>query len=163
MVSCDDVYTWLKVPNVRVVPCNSSQFQLMKLYPDAERNKNLLPTYDEQIDAFGKMGFGWTVIGDGRCLAMFGIAQLYPGVAEAWLMVDTIGIKKRKMQLTKGARRFFKHIGPALDLRRLHIMVSVAHKEAVAWARLLDFQFEATLKQYAPDGSDSLVYARFYD
>lgn len=163
MVTCDDVHQWINVPNVRVVPCNSSQFQLMKLYPDAERNKNLLPTYDQQIDALGSMGFGWTVIGDGRCLAMFGVAQLYPGVAEAWLMVDTIGIKKRKMQLTKGARRFFKHIGPALDLRRLHIMVSVAHKEAVAWARLLDFQFEATLKQYAPDGSDSLVYARFYD
>jgi hypothetical protein len=163
MVTCDDVYRWINVPNVRVVPCNASQFQLMKLYPDAERNKNLLLTYDEQIDAIGNMGCGWTVIGDGRCLAMFGVMQLYPGVAEAWLMVDTVGIKKRKMQLTKGAKRFFENVGPAFDLRRLHIMVSVAHKEAVAWARLLDFQFEATLKQYAPDGSDSLVYARFYD
>jgi len=163
MVTCGDVHRWINVPNVRVVPCNASQFQLMKLYPDAERNKNLLPTYDEQIDAIGNAGCGWTVIGDGRCLAMFGVMQLYTGVAEAWLMVDTIGIKRRKMQLTKGAKRFFENVGPAFDLRRLHIMVSVAHKEAVAWARLLDFQFEATLKQYAPDGSDSLVYARFYD
>lgn len=163
MVSAEQVHKWCNVPNSRFVPCNSSQLKLMKLYPQAQYNVETLPDYREKIDQLGEAGLGWAWIGDGRVLAMFGVAPYWDGLAEGWLMVDTHGIHKRKMQLTKGTRRFFNNIGPALGLRRIQIMVSVAHKEAVAWSRLLGFEYEATLKKYGPDGSDHLVFARFYD
>lgn len=158
----NQVRQWLNVP-VRVVPCNQSQLKLMKLYPSAQNVVDSLPDYRERIDELGKAGLGWACIGDGRILAMFGVAPYWDGCAEAWLMVDTYGISKRRVQLTKGSRRFFNHIGPALGLRRLQIMVSVAHREAVSWAHLLGFEYEATLKRYGVDGSDHLVFARFYD
>jgi len=135
----------------------------MKLYPSAQYVVDTIEDYGDRINSMGHAGLGWSWIGDGRVLAMFGVAPYWDGCAEAWLMVDTMGIQNRRLQLTKGSRRFFNNIGPALGLRRLQIMVSVAHEEAVAWSRLLGFEYEATLKKYGPDGSDHLVFARFYD
>jgi len=162
MVTCRDVYQWIKMPGARVLPCHSSQLKLMKLHPMAQQNIDQLPDYHERIDQLGENGFGWTVLYEGRFAAMFGISMQWNGMAEAWLMVDTMCIHKHRIRLTKGAKNFFDNIGPAFDLRRCQIMVSVAHKEAVSWARLLHFELEATLKQYGPDGQDHLVYARFY-
>lgn len=162
MVSADEVRKWLRFKD-RVVPCNSSHLKLMKLYPQAQLSVDVIPGYHERINEFGEYGLGWSWIGGGRVIAMFGVSPLWEGCAEAWLMVDTHSISKRKLHLTKGARRFFNNIGPALGLRRLQIMVSVAHEEAVSWARLLDFECEATLRRYGVDGSDHLVFARFYE
>ena len=150
------------MPGAKVLPCHSSQLRLMSLHPSAKQNIETLPGYYERIDALGEHGMGWTVLFNGRFLAMFGVALQWQGMAEAWLMVDTKAIHQYKIRLTKGARYFFDHIGPAFDLRRCQIMVSVAHEEAVSWAKLLRFEHEATLKQYGPDGKDHLVYARFY-
>lgn len=161
MVEPGLVRHWLRFDG-RVVPCNQSHLKLMKLYPEAQKNVDMLPGYLDQIDAIGESGMGWSCIADGRVLAMFGVVMHWQCMAEGWLMVDTYGISKRRIQLTKGARRFFDNIGPECGLRRMQIMVSVAHKEAVAWARLLGFEVEATLKKYGPDGSDHLVFARFY-
>lgn len=137
--------------------------KLMKLYPSAQYVVDHLEDYDQRINHMGDIGLGWSCIGDGRVLAIFGIGMFWEGCGEAWLMVDTKAIHNRRLQLTKGSRRFFNNIGPALGLRRLQIMVSVAHEEAVAWSRLLGFEYEATLKKYGPDGSDHLVFARFYE
>ena len=162
MVTCNDVYQWIKMPEARVLPCHSSQLRLMQLHPLARHNIDVLDGYYDRIDALGQNGLGWTVLYNGRFLAMFGIAMQWQGVAEAWLMVDHGGIGRHKVRLTKGARNFFDHVGPAFDLRRCQFMVSVAHTEAVSFAKLMGFGLEATLKQYGPDGQDHLVYARFY-
>lgn len=163
MVSAAEIASWLRIKGCRVVPCNASQLKLMKLHPNAQANIDTFPGYRDRLDQLGEAGVGWAVIGDGRVLAMIGVLIYWPGCAEAWMMVDQIGIQNRRFALTRGARRFFDKIGQAFDLRRVQIMVSVAHNEAVAWAQLLDFEFEATLKRYGPDGSDYLVFARFYD
>lgn len=163
MVSSAEVAKWLNVKGMRVVPCHSSQLNLMTLYPEAQYTVDSHEGYRERIDAMGRLGCGWTVIGDARCLAMFGISKYWDGCAEAWLMVDTKGISKRRVTLTKATLRFFDNVGAAFDLRRCQIVVSVANKHALSWSKLLGFEIEATLKRYGPDGSDHLVLARFYD
>lgn len=162
MVSAVQVHRWVKVPNSVFAPCRAAHLRLMQLHPLAEKNTQL-PGFMKNIDHLGDAGLGWSWIGDGRVLAMFGLAKFWDGVAEAWLMVDQKSIQNRALQLTKGSRRFFDNIGPAIGLRRCQLMVSVAHEEAVSWAGLLGFELEATLRRYGPDGADHLVFVRFYD
>jgi hypothetical protein len=163
MVTPQTVHRWVKVPNSIFVPCRASHLRLMQLHPSAQQVVDNLPNYSQQIDKMGDMGMGWAWIGDGRVLAMFGVALYWQGMAEAWLMVDQKSIQNRALQLTKGSRRFFDNIGPAIGLRRCQLMVSVAHKEAISWARLLGFEQEAVLRRYGVDGADHLVFARLYD
>jgi hypothetical protein len=98
-------------------------------------------------------------------LALGGVAQRFPGVAEAWAV---IGARVTELglgyQFVRFARRLFEQWLEAGRWHRVDCGVPAAPGSAgkfLAWTRALGFEPEARLQRACSDGSDMIVCVRF--
>lgn len=100
---------------------------------------------------------------DGSLLGMGGIKILWPGVAEAWIVL----LKKiQDMPLTVRAeailtiQNMMKQLIEDNKLWRLQAMVRPDFPKAIQLVEKLGFEREGLLRQIAPDRSSMYMYAR---
>lgn len=120
-----------------------------------------LPNYRDVLKAYQASGTAYTAMVGGKVACCFGYQILWPGVAEAWMLTSD-QINTRAVSLTRSAGRYFDHIATKEGLKRLQITVNVRHRLAVRWAIALQFTQEGRLRRYGPDGSDHIMFARYY-
>ncbi len=90
-----------------------------------------------------------------------GVFQLWPSTYELWMFKSDDLAKQNALDLTRKAKMFVSYTTQLSYLRRLQIVVRNDNSPAMRWARLIGFDYEATLTAYTPDGVDCHIYTRF--
>ncbi len=93
---------------------------------------------------------------DGRIVSCAGIWIVWPGVGEQWAVnVSQIGDYHIDPQI--GKRWLYRAIDE-YKLWRVQVPARSDFPVGADYLRWLGFEFEATLENYHPDGSDALMY-----
>ena len=112
----------------------------------------------QTFGAQAKAGLAVTMLIDGRVACCGGVARLWPGLGEGWMLPAEIA-RTEPLALTRRAKRFIDHAMIALSLHRVQCFCKTLDQRAVRWAPALGFQREGTLRRYGADGSDHEVFA----
>jgi len=145
----------------QMIPWMPSHLYLCDLNEFDQKTMGLFADYNSYLQNYAAAGTAFTVLGNGKIHAMFGMWQLWPGVAEAWL-IPSKHIDKKTIALHRGALRFFEYISNETGIKRLQFTVHSQNVRADRWAQRCHFEKEGVLKNYGPDGSDYFMYARLY-
>jgi hypothetical protein len=103
-------------------------------------------------------GSAWTLLIDKRVAVVGGVARLWPGLGEGWLLASPMA-RTKPVALTKGAMRGIAFTMQSLQLNRVQAHVKTSDIRAMKWAVALGFVREGTLRKYSPDGADYDVFA----
>ena len=95
----------------------------------------------------------------GISTACFGAVEIYPGVAEAWLIRDS---RTTAVSTGRNGRLFFNQLGTAMKLRRCQMSVDVTYASAIRFAEWCKFDVEGVMRKFGADGTDNLMMARIY-
>ena len=146
---------------VSIVPFHWGHAYMAELRPFDAQFLKLVPGYADSLKAASAAGIACTAMLRGKIACCFGVNELWPGVAEGW-MLTTNHVATAPVSLTRGAYRYFNLIATDMVLRRLQLTVNIENDLAVRWADALQFTPEGLLKHYGPDGSNYRMYARYY-
>ena len=111
------------------------------------------------LDMQSKLGTAITAYLHGRPTACFGFVEIWPGVAEMWLLIEERARKYGKT-LTRGAIGFRDYAVITRNLHRVQITVRCDDIRAVRWAKAIGFAEECRMSKYGPDGADFYLFAR---
>lgn len=92
-------------------------------------------------------------------VAIFGASQLFRGVFHVWAFL-TEDVKKHPIAFHREVVKLIDWWFKNAQLRRMQMSVKVGFSEGSKWASLLGFVPEGVMKNYGPDGSDYLLFAR---
>ena len=120
-----------------------------------------VPDFNERLKWYSDTELACSAISGGQMLCCWGIIQIWPGLAEGWLLTSN-QIEGYAVSLTRGARRYFKQVATELKLNRLQITVNSRNIVAIRWADALGFEREGRLRNYGPSGDDYFMYARVF-
>ena len=148
-------------PRNKIVEWQPSHLYLCDLNDFDKTNLELFDGYQEHIEAYAATGMAYSAIGDGIVYAMFGLWNLWPGVAEAWLMPSK-NIDRKTVAMHRASMRFFEYAANEIGIKRLQITVHTQNERAVRWADRCYFNREGLMQHYGPDGSDYWMYARMF-
>lgn len=146
-------------PAVTFVPFHPAHVSVMHL---EDKHMNALSKgvdIETMLEMQSKLGTAITAYLYGRPAACFGLVNLWPGVAEMWLLIEERARKFGKT-LTRGAIGFRDYAVITHNLHRLQITVRCDDIRAVAWAETIGFQKECRMKGYGPDQADFYLFAR---
>ena len=145
----------------RIVKFNIHHLDICELNSFDKRILNTFPDYKKHLENLTNNSPAFTAMSEGEIYGMFGLYELWPGVAEAWLIPSAI-INRRTVTFHRAALRFFEYAARKIGAKRLQFTVCTSNVHADNWAKRCYFQSEGILKQYGPDGSDYKMYARFF-
>jgi len=97
--------------------------------------------------------YGTRIVGCG------GIVLQWPGLAEAWLAITPLA-RLYPIHTFRWTKRFVEHYTRYRQLRRLQIHVNAEYPLALKFATTLGFHYEASLKNYGPNGETFYLMAR---
>ena len=132
---------------------------MMNLRHFEQRLMREVPNFDERLKLFQSVGGAVSAMYKGKIACCLGAVQLWPGVAECWLLT-TDAVEERPITLTRTALRYFNKLMSDKKLHRIQITVDTANTLAIRWANALKFREEGLLRQYGVDKSDHIIYAR---
>jgi hypothetical protein len=92
-------------------------------------------------------------------VAILGLIQTWPGVAEVW-SVASEDVRQAPISYTRQVKRLMEEFAGNLKIHRLQMTVRRDYREGSHWAAVLGFRNEGILRQYGPDKSDYLMFAR---
>jgi len=147
--------------NAVLLPFRAAHLAGMELHPVQRRGLDVAPNARELLEAQAECGPAYTFMIDGFPLAVFGAVEIYPGVAEAWLLLDSRS-SAYSVTVGRNSRRFFDQLGPAMKLRRCQMLVDVTFASAIRYAEWCKFETEGVMRKFGTDGTDNLMMARIY-
>lgn len=118
-----------------------------------------IPDYLDRLEAQAAAGAGFTILENGRVMAIFGVTPVIPLVVEAWMLRDR-AIAERGRPTAVVSRRFFEALPTATVLRRCQITVECRNVGAVRYAEWLNFEREGVLRAFGK--TDSYIMSRIY-
>ena len=98
------------------------------------------------------------VIGS-KVIASGGFYILWPGVAEAWLLVSP-DVLLHPVRFVKEVRGLFLDIDKTGKMTRIQATVKVHDKRAVKFLTFLGFKIEGCMAKFGPDGTDHYMMGR---
>tara|TARA_X000001316_G_C895537_1_gene15670 strand:- start:5 stop:481 length:477 start_codon:yes stop_codon:yes gene_type:complete len=129
----------------------SQELNASELYLKPEHRKYAL--YLEQV------GLSFTGLVNNKPIAAGGISLLWDGVAEGWVMA-TKDIWKHYIVFAKHFKKKTDVLIETTNLKRLQTTVKADFKKGHRFAEWLGMKSEGIMKNYGPDGSDYIRYAR---
>jgi hypothetical protein len=111
-----------------------------------------------QFDAQAASGTAITMLADRRVVCIGGVARLWPGLGEVW-MVPTRAARKKPLALTHAAIETIEYSLQSLRLNRVQCFCKTEDERAKRWAVALGFSREATLRKYGAEGSDYDIFS----
>lgn len=99
------------------------------------------------------------VLVDDVIVAVIGLIEHWPGVAEAW-SVTTELVYRTPISFHRTVKRLLDGYVRMWNLRRVHMTVTEGSKRNERWAMMLGFELEGRLRKLSPDGRDQFMYAR---
>jgi hypothetical protein len=119
-----------------------------------------LGTMLRAIDAYTVPGHGIAFTDKGKILAVGGVAPLWDGVGEAWL-IPTKHMAGNQIALSRQFKRTIQRAFTDLKMRRVQAAVKVGFDKAHRLVRFLDMEEEGLMKKYGPEGADYVRYAKW--
>lgn len=116
------------------------------------------PDVLEKIEGMASIGVAMTLMYDGRIVGFTGYFQLWPGVAEVWL-IPTKYVKDRPLLLVRTLKRYIEGIVENLKLHRIQT-TSIDDQRHNRFLEVLGFESEGVAKDYIRRGSDHRYWAR---
>lgn len=104
-------------------------------------------------------GTAFSAFAEGRLLGCAGWVQAWPGVAEVWVW-ETPAIHDYPVAAHKLIQRAVRHLLNGRGYWRISCEVRAGNERGERWVRALGFEREGLLRKRAPDGADTLLYAR---
>lgn len=108
----------------------------------------------------GDMGPAYTGRFEGKVIFCAGIRLMWKGVGEVWSLGDKYLAKKFAKEMFTWQNEIIK---AEINLRHFHRLQAHVLKKwrgACKYMERLNFEPEALLRKYGPDGSDYILYAR---
>jgi len=121
----------------------------------------MMPDYSDRLRAFANQPYAYTALYKGDMACCFGFSELWNGVAEGWMLTTPL-VAINPISLTRGAIRIFNHVAIEMKLHRLQLVVDERNELAMHWASALKFTQEGRMVGYGPNGSDHIMFARYY-
>ncbi len=132
-------------------PEHAAQIQLQ---PGQAYMKELID--DEYCQSLLEAGPAYTLVEDGKVLAVGGISIIWEGRGLMWSLISDSLHGGQFVRMHKIVVRFLE----LQNLRRIEITVDHEWATAHRWAKLLGFKHEAYLPKFAPNGLDADQYVR---
>ncbi len=153
----DDI---VRDPEVKIQPFRHIHPYMADLR-EFEREYLRIADWKDRLRSYEMTGNAYTAMVGKKIACCFGYVDLWPGVAEAWMMT-TDHVNTKPVSLTRAASRYFDHIATRSALHRIQITVNGRHDIALRWASALKFTQEGVLRQYGHDRTDYIIFARYY-
>ena len=106
-------------------------------------------------------GMAFTAIDNGYLVASGGIAPLWEGVGEAWLL-GAERVEKHRRYVARAVHQHMLQVVEKKGLWRVQAAMRSDWPELKRWARFLGMQHEGTMRAYGADGLDYERYARVW-
>ena len=117
----------------------------------------ILHKYGEEYEQSQAM----TVLDDnGVAIGSVGLTVLWPGVGEAWTILDGVELSQHKIFMCKFIKRILADAFKYNHLRRLQATCEADDRKKANWLDFFGFRFESVLHRYGPTGEDYLMYYR---
>ncbi len=97
---------------------------------------------------------------DGVPVACGGYDSVSPGVMQSWMVGTEQGWARYGRAITRETRRFMRRLLSVEGIHRLQTMCLADRSEARRWYEAIGLKHEATLRRFARDGRDCVLYAR---
>lgn len=139
------------------MPCKPGHMRYLTPLPvQTEEHKAMLTQIG--VDLIER-STGLTAWAGTQIVGMAGVAQIWPGRAEAWIMLD-----RSAGRFVRPIVRKARYVLDNYPSRRIEIVVKTSNVEGHKIAALLRFgEPEGVLRAYHPEGDDMVMYARISD
>lgn len=111
------------------------------------------------LDRMEKKDRAFTLIDNGHLVVSGGIFPVWDGLGEAWL-IPSDQVANYKIKMIRTLRQHIDLITEEDGLRRLQATVRDDFDIAKKFIEFLGFKREGLMKNYGPDGTDHIMYAR---
>lgn len=111
------------------------------------------------LDRMEKKDRAFTLMDNGHLVVSGGIFPVWDGMGEAWL-IPSDEIPKYKIRMIRILRDHISSITEEDGLRRLQATVRDDFEVAKRFIEFMGFKREGLMKNYGPDGTDHIMYAR---
>ncbi len=142
-------------------PAHYSQLRLRE--PD-RRSLEALENMDELMEVYSARGLAWTGRVDGEVLAIGGVARLWPGVGEAWMLASK-DVPRHARDFHRTVKGLLELAKTSMQLHRLQTAVRWAsddqegNRTRLKWALALGFESEGLMLCYGANGDHWLRVA----
>ena len=121
--------------------------------------EKLMPYTDSTVitEMFTKMGPSWTLIIAGKVVACAGVAILWKGVGEAWLITSP-HINEYAMCFYRTLKRRLQEIVKTHHLHRVQADVEAGFEESHKMMLHLGFEQESVMEHYGPNKENFVRY-----
>ena len=119
----------------------------------------LKPEHRKYAYFLKEVGMSFTGLVNDKPIAAGGVFHLWDGVAEGWVLA-TKDIYKYPVFCAKHIKQRTEIILQANKIKRLQTSVKADCDVALRFAKWLGLKEEGLMKQYGPDGSDFIRFAR---
>ncbi len=101
----------------------------------------------------------YTLVRNGLVIAVIGGHILWPGVMQVW-MITSDRCREFPKDFHTSILKTMDFVIARYNLRRIQCEVKYGYDEGVRWITSLGFQCEGIMREYGPEGSDYILYAR---
>ncbi len=110
-----------------------------------------------QANLMAYVGPCFSGLHEGRIVGCAGLIQLWPGVAQAWVVLDK---KYPKLAVYRAIKRALETLIKVCNYHRVQANTPIEFEAGHVMLKGLGFRPEAPMKEYGPDKSDVMQYVR---
>ena len=138
---------------MRVVPFEPLHLELLELQQSQQLFRNFFDrSYGPALQAAGPC---YSVVDAGDVLLCAGLVKQWSNRAVAWSLISEHA-GRQFVRIHKSVRRFLD----SADFNRVEAYVDADFQQGHRWIEMLGFQREGYMRQFTPDGKDSILYSR---
>ncbi len=117
--------------------------------------------FKEEIDHQGDKlnNFTYTLIAEKDVIAVFGLKQMWPGVAEIWALTSEL-VHKYPVFFHKECIKLIKTHAEVLKLHRVQCSVRADYEEGLKWIESMGFKKEGLMEKYGPNKMNYYLFSR---
>lgn len=144
---------------IKLIPFKAEHIEQMNL---RDYEKDSMANYGDAFKNFKQMekpGLSFTLIHKEKIIGCAGVAMIWKGVGEGWMMVSPL-IYKYPITVYKLTKKHLEEIIIKHNMHRIQIICHEFFSAAHRWAKHLGFERESLLKQYGVDKSNFIRYVR---
>lgn len=128
---------------------------------------DLISAYDQDPNVLGRCfwsfmeqnTFCYTVLKDGKPIAILGFTMIYSKVADIWALVSKAAVANY-LYYAKVAKQILEADIKRVKPNRVQIFVRADQTWAARWAQFLGLNLECVLSKYGEEGADYYMFAR---
>ena len=147
--------------NKKITHFHPKHLWLINLRDHEKKYFDYIPNYETYLAKITIHNAAYTGFYFGKPVVSFGLLNMFPGVAEAWLIPSKeLNNIKVALPFHRATKAFFDNAFHLFNLRRIECTVDVTNKDALKWIETMLFTKDGIKQKFGPDGHDYAMYSR---